>query len=536
MTRNILDFITDVIKEKKAILTKEFKDQPEKKKALFAKLEQCFDEQNSNFKFFKNFNEIQDDDAINAYILLSIVEAIRDANGNYKKIDKDNISLGEVNSSLLYKLISYYGCSEKHQGSLKNNFITSFQTVKYIEFKDIDKAISCDLPVNNTDIDIKEWRDAILKKPNHYIELFGQANEININRLEAVQNNLSCDTINIDNAEKKLDYYSPKYFNRLKIKIKGKSDEQIKNIIQPLKNFTQLELKYCVYIDFCDPDLYNKFFDSYLEKLMNYSKFKTTEELPKVAMHYGKYHLINLPIADPHMYFFGEIVGNCYSGKPTNHYIANNQKCGAYVLLEEKNLLDGKNPNPENTTNLDRGIINYNNFNIKGYGVAFLNQYNNLTFTSWENSDANIEGQPHNHAIVQILQQFAMDVPILYPDISKIFIGGGTNARTPRELTPNKDMLYPYDFGYGSSAQYLWFLNACQTDAKSSRLNDVESNFTKNLDDLGAEDFLHHQPQDEVGQIQENHDQAEYLANENHEPVEASGSSLIDNNNNIIYD
>ena len=147
----------------------------------------------------------------------------------------------------------------------------------------------------------------------------------------------------------------------------------------------------------------------------------------------------------------------------------------------------------------------------------------------------------------------------------------GVGNRTPRDLLDGYK--FTSDFScYGSSSEYKSFLTARETNAESSRLNNVQSNFTTNLvqnqpkDEDGQIQENHnqikyeakenHKPLEklnsenqiqEAGQIQENHDQIECVANNNNEPIDcvdtesndqvgASGSSLIDNNGNIIYD
>lgn len=168
-------------------------------------------------------------------------------------------------------------------------------------------------------------------------------------------------------------------------------------------------------------------------------KPKQKDNLPTIAIdgatiNYPGYHLVKLPVDDPHAYLLGETVNNCQS------IGGNSEQCvidgitlednGFYVLLQATNRDKSKPP-------MVNGKIDYKNYAIVGEGYAWLSKMGNLTFDSWENLTPKVTDQ----IIAKLLPEFAKKVTTEEKsEIVRVTIGT-SGGKTPEEFknTPIRD-------------------------------------------------------------------------------------------------
>lgn len=168
-------------------------------------------------------------------------------------------------------------------------------------------------------------------------------------------------------------------------------------------------------------------------------KRKMEDNLPALSLHgktvdprYKKYHLIKLPINDPHAYVLGHETNCCQSiGRQAEACVIDGvtrPNNGFYALLKEK-ALPGKDAKAGERAPLVNGAIDYNAFEIVGQSYAWLSADGNLVFDSWEN----LTPLQEDKVAVPMLTEFAKQV-CASPESPIVRVTIGLGGKTPAEF------------------------------------------------------------------------------------------------------
>ncbi|TNF66051.1 MAG: hypothetical protein EP298_10060 [Gammaproteobacteria bacterium] len=166
---------------------------------------------------------------------------------------------------------------------------------------------------------------------------------------------------------------------------------------------------------------------------------KTQDNLPDVIFD-GKevkcdgYYLVKLPASDLNAYFLGEMTNCCQSidgdGKQCVIDGISCKNNGFYVLLKSKHNKLSKDP-----LNHD-GSLNYGDFDIVGQSYAWLSEYGNLVFDSWENLRPEVD----DGIIEGMLPIFANKIFEKNSSITRVVIG--TGGKTPDAIQLRNPYIY----------------------------------------------------------------------------------------------
>lgn len=210
---------------------------------------------------------------------------------------------------------------------------------------------------------------------------------------------------------------------------------------------------------------------------------KISDHLPNVdtADSTAEYHLLKLPISDPHAYFLGFYSNSCQSvGDNGEQCVRDGQtlKNNGFMVL-----LQAKNPEKKAAARNADGGINYNEYEIIGQGYCWLGKHGNLTIDSWENKF------PSSHDAVagSILKDWAKSVTD-NPASGIVRVSIGEGGQTPKKifsttLSNPEIMLEGQQYGdsYSQAAVYT-------NESKKLQIQDDLSKIVKQLEDSG---FFH---------------------------------------------
>ena len=162
------------------------------------------------------------------------------------------------------------------------------------------------------------------------------------------------------------------------------------------------------------------------------TNIKSSDFLPDVVINGAtcqlpEYFLVKFPINDPNAYLLGHITNCCqYIGENGEQCIIDGltlKNNGFYVLLKKRKSSHQDPP-------IINGKIDYQHFSLLGQGYAWLSQFGNFTFDSWEN----LRPEAENPVIMSVLGEFANEIVKQNLHIVRVTIG--TGGKTPEEYSP----------------------------------------------------------------------------------------------------
>lgn len=268
-----------------------------------------------------------------------------------------------------------------------------------------DTFAAFSIPSNKENVTLKKWQELINKHGNEAMKLFAVADKIELKKAE----NTGVTNIAPENLQD--------------AKLLQAQLTYVRAFEYP--ELAELALKYT---------LSEENFNKCLEVEKQKKKF---DNLPNIVVQgkdaFNQYHLVKLPIDDPRAYILGHIVNDCQSiGGFSERCVIDGitrENNGFYVLLKKKN---SAKQNIEVFTS--NGKIDYQNFDIVGQSYAWLSQFGNLTFDSWENlrnQDEKTKKLNDDAVIVPMLKEWAEQV-CETTNINRVSIGLG--GKTPKKF------------------------------------------------------------------------------------------------------
>lgn len=340
-------------------------------------------------------------------------------------IEHNNSQDDSVAYEHAYKMLVVLGAShEKRQSIFKlvQDYFKKFAKGD----KPIHDALVQNLPVNDPPLqDISGWRALIQKSGYKALGVFQQAQGIE----KLLKGKAPTDMVEAIDAAMKVSYARAEEYPEL----------------------ARLCKKYSV-----SEDHFNKCLEIERDR-------KKQDVLPVVsvsgaAIGLAGYHLVKLPIDDPHAYLLGNITNCCQRiGGESELCVIDGitrEHNGFYVLLKGKPgvepMIDGK--------------INYDYFKIVGQTYAWLSEEGSLTLDSWENLRPEVD----DPVAVELLKTFSEKVTTASDDVLRVTIGMG--GKTPQFFQTQSELVQHPEkisegFQYGDSyKQALIFLNKEKLD------------------------------------------------------------------------
>lgn len=224
------------------------------------------------------------------------------------------------------------------------------------------------------------------------------------------------------------------------------------------------------------------------------AKKKTKDRLPDIILHgsdlglaYSSYHLLKLPLDDPHAYVLGYLTNCCQSmGKEFEEHLVNSmedENRGFYVLLKKieddadtkttaEPTRKRKSWGEEEAVNpIENGHINYRDFAIVGQAYAWINNTGNLVLDSWESKNP----QREEKVILPILERFSQLITHhKNNNITRVMLG----TSGPKTLSVFQQKNSPYR---EDPSSYVSFVNdrisqtmlACNDERRKLALDDA---------------------------------------------------------------